>query len=713
VPKILIADDNTNIQRMVALAFEERGIQVVAVGNGEAAVRRLVDLNPDIVLADIFMPVRSGYEVCEYIKKDQRFSHIPVILLIGAFDPLDEKEARRVGADGVLKKPFVPPDPLIAMVTSVLEKNPQFVAELAKAKEVIAEPVPLPEPVVAAKIDPKPLPHFPEPTPEEAALVYGFGSGRRSILEEEKDRDEPALPVDAEATEEEFQAAETSRDWRRNAMDFEVPVVEGGSPAFSDDAAFPSEHDVPALNVRAGDFEEVPKNNLENESQPVTADSGFDFASDRVSDPVNSPVNDSIDTPVIAMDVAATLQPETISESETTESAVPLFATADEIPAVDVPVTVPEPETVAAQSDVRIESEVANEPVFTAAGFASNVPHWMDALSAEPSRGGWMSDLTQSHEQAEVFQQAAAPLALRELPGALVAAPPQVSEEAPVEQAPSPQSQPANGKSSFFADDPANDSWFAPAPAAFDPSREAVAPAVAPAHPEDYDLAESAAVPSNPDRVMEAEAWRLPSSVSQRDPNLIEQTAVRVTPEPLLQADESEIPSWVTKRDPELIEQTAVRVTREPLLDAEDSPSAAGSESHGGWHVDSQFEEAFSAPSFAVPESVPSDAHSQSEPHEEFPSFSSEAFAEEFNERIPTGPPPNRQALADIPFLTPPPDFNDRSQDNAELSAEAMDAVVQRVVEKLAPQLQELLSQGVLKPLIENLLQGELAKRNR
>ena len=72
------------------------------------------------------MPVRNGYEVCEYVKKDPRFSHIPVILLVGAFDPLDEKEAHRVGADGVLKKPFVPPDPLIAMVTSVLKKIPRL-----------------------------------------------------------------------------------------------------------------------------------------------------------------------------------------------------------------------------------------------------------------------------------------------------------------------------------------------------------------------------------------------------------------------------------------------------------------------------------------------------------------------------------------------------------------------------------------------------------
>src|SRR5690348_3662600 len=132
---------------MVSLAFQERNIEVVSVGNGEAAVRRIPDLNPDLVLADIFMPVRNGYEVCEFVKKDTRFSHIPVILLVGAFDPLDEKEARRVGADGVLKKPFVPPDPLVAMVISALEKNPKLAAEMARARE--AATAPAPEPLAA------------------------------------------------------------------------------------------------------------------------------------------------------------------------------------------------------------------------------------------------------------------------------------------------------------------------------------------------------------------------------------------------------------------------------------------------------------------------------------------------------------------------------------------------------------------------------------
>jgi CheY-like chemotaxis protein len=120
VTKILVADDNSNIQKMVGLALKDQGIDVVAVGNGEAAVRKIADVRPDLVLADVFMPVRNGYEVCKFVKGDSSLAHIPVILLVGAFDPLDEQEAQRVGADGVLKKPFVPPDPLISMVKSAL-----------------------------------------------------------------------------------------------------------------------------------------------------------------------------------------------------------------------------------------------------------------------------------------------------------------------------------------------------------------------------------------------------------------------------------------------------------------------------------------------------------------------------------------------------------------------------------------------------------------
>jgi len=100
VARILVADDNSNIQKMVGLALKDQGIDVIAVGNGEAAVRKIADLRPDLVLADVFMPVRNGYEVCKFVKDDSSLAHIPVILLVGAFDPLDEQEAQRVGADG-------------------------------------------------------------------------------------------------------------------------------------------------------------------------------------------------------------------------------------------------------------------------------------------------------------------------------------------------------------------------------------------------------------------------------------------------------------------------------------------------------------------------------------------------------------------------------------------------------------------------------------
>jgi CheY-like chemotaxis protein len=123
VAKILVADDNSNVQKTVALALAELNVDVVAVNNGDAAIRKFADFSPDLVLADIFMPVRNGYEVCEYVKKESNHTNVPVVLLVGAFDPLDEREAQRVGADGILKKPFVPPDPLITMVKSLLDRS--------------------------------------------------------------------------------------------------------------------------------------------------------------------------------------------------------------------------------------------------------------------------------------------------------------------------------------------------------------------------------------------------------------------------------------------------------------------------------------------------------------------------------------------------------------------------------------------------------------
>lgn len=166
--KILVADDNSNVQKTVALALADLGVEVIAVNNGEAAVRKIPDSFPDLVLADIFMPVRNGYEVCEFVKKDSRFSKIPVVLLVGAFDPLDEREAQRVGADGILKKPFVPPEPLITMVKTLLERSAgeRLVSVGAPAAPVAVH--------AAARPAPSPKVFAPEPEPEAIPPVQDF-----------------------------------------------------------------------------------------------------------------------------------------------------------------------------------------------------------------------------------------------------------------------------------------------------------------------------------------------------------------------------------------------------------------------------------------------------------------------------------------------------------------------------------------------------------
>jgi CheY-like chemotaxis protein len=106
--KLLLADDSVTIQRVIELTFADEDVEVTVVGDGKQAIERIVADRPDIVLADIGMPERDGYEVAAFIKNDPRFAGIPVILLTGAFEPLDEDRARKVGCDGVLVKPFEP-----------------------------------------------------------------------------------------------------------------------------------------------------------------------------------------------------------------------------------------------------------------------------------------------------------------------------------------------------------------------------------------------------------------------------------------------------------------------------------------------------------------------------------------------------------------------------------------------------------------------------
>jgi CheY-like chemotaxis protein len=106
--KLLLADDSVTIQKVIELTFADEDIDVIAVSTGSQAIARAPVDRPDIVLADVGMPDRDGYEVAAFIKRTPGLSHIPVLLLTGAFEPIDEGRAKAAGCDGVLVKPFEP-----------------------------------------------------------------------------------------------------------------------------------------------------------------------------------------------------------------------------------------------------------------------------------------------------------------------------------------------------------------------------------------------------------------------------------------------------------------------------------------------------------------------------------------------------------------------------------------------------------------------------
>ncbi len=119
--KVLLADDSITVQKIVKLSLTEEGIEVIAVGNGEQAVQQLETLRPDLVMADVFMPGKDGYEVCEFVKSHPQLKHLPVILLVHAFEPFDPDRAKKVGADHQLTKPFQSIRTLVTTVRDMLQ----------------------------------------------------------------------------------------------------------------------------------------------------------------------------------------------------------------------------------------------------------------------------------------------------------------------------------------------------------------------------------------------------------------------------------------------------------------------------------------------------------------------------------------------------------------------------------------------------------------
>jgi CheY-like chemotaxis protein len=201
--KILLADDSITIQKVIELTFSDEDFEVVTVGNGRLAIEKVQEVRPDVVLCDIIMPEKDGYDVCDFIKKQPTLAHIPVLLLTGAFEPFDQDRAARVGCDGFLAKPFEP-QTLIAKVKDLLSqvaaRPPLPVAPApTPAPTFAAPPAPALSPPAASSLSALPAPlgepsmtYIPdEPEMEEAPL--GFADVMDTAPPEPADFTEPAL----------------------------------------------------------------------------------------------------------------------------------------------------------------------------------------------------------------------------------------------------------------------------------------------------------------------------------------------------------------------------------------------------------------------------------------------------------------------------------------------------------------------------------------
>jgi CheY-like chemotaxis protein len=174
--KILLADDSLTIQKVVELTFSDSDFELVCVSNGQRALEKLREERPDLILADVVMPEKNGYEVCEAIKGNPATAKIPVVLLSGTFEPFDRDRAERIGADAIVSKPF-DSQQLLAQVEALLAKSAEAAASrspsIATTVSVPMASLEMPEPALppARQVTEPVSRHFDEPPPFEAGFT--------------------------------------------------------------------------------------------------------------------------------------------------------------------------------------------------------------------------------------------------------------------------------------------------------------------------------------------------------------------------------------------------------------------------------------------------------------------------------------------------------------------------------------------------------------
>lgn len=168
--------------------LRDSGYEVVSLTDGNAALLRIADVDPDLILADVSLPGKSGYEICRFVKNDSRFKHVRVVLTAGMLEPLDEDRAKQSGCDAILRKPFEASR--VASIIDPLIKD----AQVTRSQAPQTSFAPPPEQPVTQAI-PEPLKPTPAPVPLEvdaervrAAVTVALDAAMPAMIEEITER---------------------------------------------------------------------------------------------------------------------------------------------------------------------------------------------------------------------------------------------------------------------------------------------------------------------------------------------------------------------------------------------------------------------------------------------------------------------------------------------------------------------------------------------
>lgn len=120
--RILLADDSPQALRLAEQILTGQGIEVVSITDGATALRRLPDVNPDLLIADVYLPTKNGFDLARFMRSQEQYRHIPIIFAAGPADEFNEQDAKNAGADAILHKPFEA-SALLGSVQELLERS--------------------------------------------------------------------------------------------------------------------------------------------------------------------------------------------------------------------------------------------------------------------------------------------------------------------------------------------------------------------------------------------------------------------------------------------------------------------------------------------------------------------------------------------------------------------------------------------------------------